>query len=259
MAYPEEKLTMLKAMQKEAVEYAKAMGLTVEELTDPELSAFGIAFDRQFVLQMPEREIVSMYQRHQKEILLGAMIAKAQMRANVEGQMPGSGRVGGPVPIRACFLGVGDDWEDAAPFSTGAPANWIHAGTSLLGGTAGEPVRIGQNAVFVVFGVGSLHPSPKIESIQFTIDGKTKPVIITGWSQKTSGLRVNEFDKAMIWKKGTTVLAKVFISAAYGSSADDYPYLIGAAYILEPALRILDAHEFCGTDAAREVYKVVEI
>ena len=211
MAYPEEKLKALQAMQREALEYAKDYGLTVEELTDVELSAFGMAFDRQFVLQFPQREIVNMYRRHQKEILLGAMVAKAQMDANIEGEMPSSGRVGGPIPIRACFVGVGDDWEDAAPFSTGAPDNWIHSGTTLLGGTAGNPIRIGDNAVFVVIGVGSLHPSPKIESIQFTIDGKTKPVIITGWSQKTSGLRVNEFDKAMIWKKGTTVLANCLL------------------------------------------------
>jgi len=250
-------LETLKSMQADAKAMAADLGVEVEELTDDELTAFGRSFERQFVLAFTEREVVDIYSRHMEEMLLGAMIAKDQMGASIDGESPGANKIGGPLVIRAAFLGIGDDWEDAAPFTTGSPQNWIHSGTTLLGGTSGNPIRIGENCVLVVIGVGSLHPSPKIESIQFTVDGKTQPILITGWAAKTSGLHIKEFNTAKIWRKNTTVLGKVFISAAYGSSVTDYPYLLGCAYIKEPQLRVHDAYDLCGTAAKRDVNKVV--
>lgn len=237
----------LKKLQEKAKALADELGYVVRELTDDELFKFGLAFERQFVLQFPEREIVDIYQRHKLEILLGAMIAREQMDAQINGEFPGAGKVGGPLAIRAAWLGIGDDWEDAAPFATGSPQNWIHSGTALLGGTAGNPIRIGPNAVHVIIGIASLHPSPKIESVQFELDGKKKPVVVTGWPLKVSGLAAKELESAIILKKDTTVLGKVFITSAFGASADDYPYLIGASFIKENVLRVHDPANIPGS------------
>jgi len=236
----------LQEQQAKALEMARQRGYTVRELSEAELKAFGRAFERQFILQFEEREIVEMYKRHIGEILLGAMIAKEQMDATIGGEQPESNQIGGPLVMRACWIGIGDDWEDAAPITTGSPQNWIHSGTTLMGGTAGNAVKIGKNAVHVVIGVGSLHPSPKIESIFFEIDGKDKPILVT-MPMKRSGLRVKEFDTAFILKQGTTILAKVFISAAFGSSVDDYPYLIAASFINAAQLRVHDPANVPGT------------
>jgi hypothetical protein len=247
----------IKSLQAEAQSIATDLGLLVEPLTDKEIQRWGRSFERQLILSYPEREISDLFQRRQAELLLGAMVAKKQMSAEIDGEMPGSGKVGGPLVIRAGFLGIGDDWEDASPFTTGSPQNWIHSGTTLLGGTSGNPIRIGENAVFSIVAIGSYHPSPKLESVKFTMDGKEKPVIITGFAQKKSDLKIKELDSAIILKENTTILGQVFFSAAFGSSVIDYPYLIGAAYIKEPQLRVHDPYSLVGTSAVRDVNKVV--
>lgn len=240
----------LKSLMVDVAKVAKDYGVTFEQLTNAELKKFGLSFERQFIRQHPQRQIQDILSRHQGEILLGAMAAKEQMDANIDGELPDAGKVGGPLPIRACWLGIGDDWEDIAGvtgnpyFTPGAPEDWIHSGTHLLGGTAGNPVRIGENAVHVVVGLASHHPAPKVESIKFEIDGKEKPALITKWSQMSPGnLRIKELDRGFIWEEDTTVLAKVFISDTFGAvitEALDYPYLFGASFILEHELRVHD-------------------
>lgn len=253
----------LKGLMADVEKVAKDYGVTIDVLTDAELKKFGLSFERQFIRQYPNRQIQDILSRHQGEILLGAMAAKEQMNANIDGELPDSGKIGGPLAIRACWLGIGDDWEDIASvnadaagargnafWTPGSPQNWIHSRTWLLAhitgavATAGLPVRIGENAVHVVVGLASYHPSPKIESIKFEIDGKEKPVLITKWAQLSPfALRIKELDRGFIWEEDTTVLAKVFVSEATPAvitEAVDFPYLFGASFILEHELRVHD-------------------
>jgi hypothetical protein len=248
----------IRTLQADAKSLATDLGLVVKELTERELIRWGRSFERQLVLGYPQREVVDIFNRHMAELLLGAMVAKEQMSAEVDGEMPASGKVGGPLVIRAGHLGIGDDWEDGGTsITTGSPQNWIHSGTTLLGGTSGNAIRVGENAVFVIVAFGSLHPSPKIESLKFTIDGKEKPVIQTGFATKRSDFKVKEFDNALIWKETTTVLGRIFVSADYGTTVKDIPYLIGAAYLKEPQTRVHDPYDLVGTSANRDVNKVI--
>lgn len=247
-------LSDLQAMQGDARQLASDLGVVTRDLTDKELNRFGRSFTRQFVQALPMREMIDIHLRHQKEALLGAMIAKAQMETEIDNEIPASNKIGGPLAIRAAYFGVGDDWEDingiyAAvqdAWSTGAPQNWIHSGTGLMAGVAGNAVRIGENAVHVIYAASSIHASPKLESMQFTIDGKLKPGLYCGWAQKHAvghTQRIKEFDNAFILKKDTTFLAQVFFSRAFGAPVDyvtDFPVLYGVSYIKEPAVRLLD-------------------
>lgn len=241
------------ALQTDVAKVASDYGVTVKTLTSAELKKFGLSFDRQFIRQYPNRQIQDILQRHQGEILLGAMAAKEQMNANIDGELPDAGKIGGPLAIRACWLGIGDDWEDIlgihrgtqAYWGPGEPRNWIHSNTSLLaGGTADRPIKIGENAVHVVVGLASYHPVPKIESIKFEIDGKEKPVLITKWAQLSPfSMKIKELDRGFIWEEDATILGNIFISAAFGAAiteAIDYPYLFGASFIKEDALRLHD-------------------
>jgi len=264
-------LSDLRAMQDDARTLADDLGIVTKDLTDKELTRFGRSFVRQFVVGLPQREMVNIFLRHQKEALLGAMIAKEQMNAEIDDELPAANKVGGPLAIRACWLGVGDDWEDIysiyntlqSSWSTGSPQNWIHSGTLLMGGTAGNAIRIGENAVHVIFGAYSLHASPKLESMQFTIDGKLKPMLYCGWAQKQAvghTLKIKEFDNAFILKKDTTFLAKVFFSQAFGAQVDyvtDFPALYGVSYIKEPALRVLDPVTGVGRVLPGTTYEIV--
>jgi hypothetical protein len=245
-------LETLRNKQDVAEAMAADLGLVVRKLGDKELQKFGLSFERQFVVPFLEREdvIKDIYLRHMEAILLGAMVAKEQMDAEIDGTIPQSGKIGGPLPIRAAWLGIGADWDDVGSITTGSPQNWIHSGTTLMGGTAGNPVKIGGKAVHVVIAIGSYHPSPKIESIKFEIDGKEKPIIQTGWAQRYPGsVKITELDKEFVFKKGTTILAKVFASATLGSTVNDIPYLLGASFVLEDVLRIQDPANIPGTVA----------
>jgi len=245
-------LNSLNALQGDAILLARDLGITVRELTPKELTRFGRCFERQFVLPYQARQVRDIHMRHQGEALLGAMIAKEQMDAEVDSELPASNKIGGPIPIRACWLGVGDDWEDLlgiysaaqGTWTTGTPQDWIHAGTTLMAGTDGNAIRILENAVHIIYGVGSLHASPKIESVKFTVDDKAKPILQTWWSHKQpDSLRVKEFDNAIVLKEDTYFRAEVMISNAFGAASanvTDFPYLFGVSYIKEPQLRIHD-------------------
>jgi len=264
-------LDTLRGYQSEARRLGEDLGVVTRDLTDKELTRFGRAFERQFIRELPNRSMIDVHMRHVKEALLGGMIAKEQMNAEVDDEIPASNKVGGPIPIRACFLGVGDDWEDIysiyngaqGAWSTGSAQNWIHSGTLLMGGTSGNAIRIGENAVHVFYALSSLHASPKLESIQFTIDGKQKPVMYCGWAQKNAvghTQRIKEFDNAFILKKDTNFLAKVFFSRAFGDICDyvvDFPALYGVSYIKEPALRVLDPVTGAGRVLPGSTYDVV--
>jgi len=243
----------LRAAMTEAERALKNLGYTYDKLSDPELDKFGRSFERQFVLAIKEREIIDLYQRHMEEILMGAMVATEQMDKRFDGERPESGKFGMVKP-RAGFFGIGDDWDSVAAFATGSPQNWIHSGTGLMAGTVGNAIKVGENAVHTIVAIGSLHKIPKIESHQFTMDGKPKPIVLVREPQEFSDLRFKELDISFIWKKNTTVLGKVFIGDQLGvvASAADWPLLLGASFVPEDVLRLHDVATLPGT-----VYNVV--
>jgi len=246
-------LETLRSAMTEAERALKELGYTYDKLNDLELDKFGRSFERQFVLGLKEREIIDLYMRHLEEIMMGAMVATEQMDKRFDGERPEAGKFGMVKP-RAGFFGIGDDWDSVAAFATGSPQNWIHSGTALMAGTSGNAIKIGENAVHVVVAMGSLHKSPKIESHQFTLDGKPKPIILTKQPIEFSDFRYKELDVAFILKKNTTLLGKVIIGDQLGvlASALDWPYLIGASYVPEDVLRLHDVATLPGT-----VYNVV--
>jgi len=225
-------LEQLKTDMTNAAETADALGLEYERLTDAELEKFGMSFERQFVLNEKYREVVDILNRHRAEILMGCMVATKQFSKRFDGERPEAGKFG-MVDPRAGFFGIGDDWEDNPSVTGGALANWIHSGTTRMGGTSGNAAKIGKNAVHVIVAIGDYELDPKMEAIQFTIDGKPKPVTIVKRAMHESDYGVKELDVAFIFKYGTTVLAKIFQK----TTGTSYPYLIGASFVPENILR----------------------
>jgi len=221
-----------------AKEAARILGLVVKDLMPEEIKLFTRSFNRQFLLPYAQRQIADIYLRHGAEILLGAMMAKEQFDQELGGERPPAGKFG-MVVIRPAYFGL-RDWDEVGTITGASPQNWIHSGSALLGGKAGEPITIEENAAHMVVGVGSLHPSPKIESFQFTIDGKKKPVSVSwygfGLGTKDSALHIKEFDMAWPFKEDTTVLVKTYQRV----TAIDIPFLFGASFIKEPQLRLHD-------------------
>ena len=258
------------SLQNEAARYLKDLGVDYEDLSGKELGLFNVSFNRQFIQAFPQREIINIFSRHIREILMGGMIAKKEMGAAFGGMFPGSNQIG-MGEIRACYLGVGDDWEDIyrihkvpqTYWSTGTPENWIHAGTAYLGGTDGSPIRIQENQVTVIVAIGSKHVSPKLESVYVEIDGKPKPLIVCHFGTRMAAfgaIPLKELDDAIILYDGKEFLAKVFFSDYFGgavSQITDYPYPLGVSFIKEPELRIQDPYRLIGEDAYRTAHKLV--
>ena len=247
----------LVTLQQQAAAAADALGYTYQNLSGTteaspgELGAFRASFQRQFVLGALQRDIVDLYVRHIQEILMGAMIAKNQMLQPIDGEQPGAGKIGGPLMIRAPWMGVGQDWDDIGTITTGIQSNWIHAGTPLMGGTAGHAVKIGTNQVTVLIGMLDFHPTPKLETVQFTIDGKPRPVLVLQQIRKAmlmnDAIPIKEFDNAYVLKKATTILGQIVVTSAMGASVFDIPVLVGASYIQEAILRQQLAANIVGT------------
>lgn len=251
----------LRNEMEEAKPLIEDLGVVTRDLTETELFRFGRSFERQFVAGSAFVDLANIHLRHRKEALIGAMVAKEQMDANIDGEHPAPNKIGGPLTIRASFLGIGDDWEDIQgiyagaqnSWSTGSPQNWIHSGTSLMGGSDGNAVRIGENLVLVIYGLGSLHASPKIESTKFTVNGDQHPTLLTGWAQRVASennKRIKEIDDVYLLRKDMTVKAEVFISEAFGATSanqQDFPFPFGVAYVREDALRLQDPTNLPGT------------
>lgn len=268
-------LTDLRSRQADARDVADDLGVVTRDLTDKELIRFGRSFERQFIRGYDVRQIVDLHVRHKSEALLGGMIAKEQMDAEIDSEQPASNKVGGPLAIEAQWLGIGDDWEDLGSingsavargngfWTPGTPQEWIHSGTLLMGGTDTNAVRIGENAVHVIYGLASIHPSPKIEAIQFNIDDKEKPKLLTFFAQKQlpGAVRaVKELDNCYILNKDKTIRVQVFMSDCFGDVVTelvDYPVLFGVSFIKEPALRLLDPVTGAGRLMPGTRYEVV--
>jgi len=224
-------IEQLRAEMVEAEATAKLLGLEYETLNDDELEKFGRSFERQFVLSEKYREVADILNRHRAEILMGCMVATKQFASRFDGERPEAGKFG-MVEIRAGFFGM-DDWEDEGSVTGGSVQNWIHAGQTNMGGTAGNAVKMGKNAVHVIVAIGDYADDPQIESIQFTIDGKPKPGIYVKRAHKFSDYVTKELDVAFILKYKTTILGKIF----QRSTAVSTPFLIGASFIPENILR----------------------
>ena len=241
---------VLKAIQP-AVAAADEYGVDISgaALNEVDRSSIVALFDS-FKERYYDAEYIEMFANRLPEVVLGALVAKAQMKAQIEGEFPTPNSIAGPVPIEAFHVGVGEDWEDgydSAAFTTGAAVDWIHSGTPYMGGTDNLAVKLGKNMVVVVLGMGTLHSSPKVDAVQFTIDGKLKPPQRFAFILKISQRKWRRFPKALLWKEDTTVLGQTFAATGFGATTTDFPYLIGVSYIKEPAYRLLDPATFDGT------------
>jgi len=207
------------------------LGYEISFLNEQEFEKWKLAFKRSLVLPTQYKQFIEIDYRHILDYLLGAMIAKKQFEQNFDGTWPYPGRFGLSRP-RAQYFGLGDTWNywpwgDAttATFPTASASdNWIHAGAlSLagvtgagLGGTSGNAVRFLESAVHVIVGVIDLAVQqygghPNVESVQFTVDGKAKPVTVMSPTTCIARPAMVEFDEAIILKNKSTMLVTAFL------------------------------------------------
>jgi len=218
-------------------------GASIVPLTQSEMTLFARSFERQFIAPFASNDKVSvlsnLYTKHIAEAIFGAGVAKFQMNQAFGGEVPSSGYIG-MSPIRAAWLGVGNDWNDQPVLAAASLTNWIHAGTSLMAGTAGHAIKIGQYEVTVWIAYASNHPSPKVESLALTIDGKPKAGIVIGQTVGRNlgsignSLNINEFDAMVLLNQNRLLLAQLWSDPG----GADIPVALGFSFIPEPISRV---------------------
>ena len=227
-------------------ELAAKLGVEISDFeTSDEYTKFTGSFERQFVLYYKERRFATLYERNVATIRVGAKAAKAQFKQHFGGEHPDSHEFGMVVP-RAAYFGIGSDWDKQRPITADSPTYLIDSGTRGIGGlygTSGNPVKIGGNALHVIFGVGTMATSPLTEALRFTINEKPQTPIITWYHYLISDLKFREIGKVYIFKKDTTILLEGYSS----TSGQDVNYLIGASFLPWNVLKEIDVTKLSGT------------
>jgi hypothetical protein len=241
---------------------ALGLGYELSYLNDIEFEKWKLAFKRSLVLPTAYKQFVEIDYRHILDYLLGAMIAKKQFQQDFDGTWPYPGRFGMSRP-RFNYFGGGQSWwtwpwGDAVtvtPPTVSAVDHWIHAGACSsgtiwagLGGTNGNAIRILGSAVHVVVGVLDLAEqqyggNANVESIQFTVDGKAKPVVPTSVSFMLGRPAFVELDEAIILKNKSTFIADAFINKVQRSAL----MLWGVTYLPESQTLVEDPDNIDGT------------
>jgi len=224
-------------------ELAAKLGVEISDFeTSDEYTKFTNSFERQFVLYYKERRFATLYERNIAAIRVAAKAAKAQFKAHFGGEHPDSHEFGMVVP-RAAYFGIGHDWDEQRPLAGDTTTYLIDSGTTFLAGTSGNPVKIGGNALHVIFGVGTMATSPLTEALRFTINEKPQTPIITWYHYLISDLKFREIGKVYIFKKDTTILLEGYSS----TSGQDVNYLIGASFLPWNVLKEIDVVKLSGT------------
>lgn len=242
---------------------ALGLGYELSYLNVNEFEKWKLAFKRSLVLPTQYKQFIELDYRHILDYLLGAMIAKKQFEQDFDGTSPYPGRFGLSRP-RAQYFGLGDSWHywpwgsatTATAPTASASANWIHAGSlnlagvtgAGLGGTAGNAIRILESAVHVIIGIIDLAVQqyggePSVESVQFTIDGKAKPVTVMSPTTSVARPAVVEFDEAIILKNKSTFLADAFLPVSTRTALA----LWGITYLPESQMIVRDPDNIDGT------------
>lgn len=241
----QERLVSLNSLLGAAKQAARGKNIQTEEPTNEELEAFGDGFDRMLVTRLANRNLVDHYTEHQAEILLGLMAAKKQIGLGFDGESPRGGLFGFK-ELPAYAIGVGDDWDSHGSVTGGIPQNWVHSGTTLMGGSSGNAVKIGPNSVIVITGFASIHPSPKIERFNVTVNGKPRPFYNTGssWKWNTDlNLRIRDLTDIIFLTKSKTLQ----IDTMQSTTGVDIPVALGVWYTTEDVMRVADPVNLPGT------------
>jgi hypothetical protein len=242
---------------------ALGLGYELSYLNEAEFEKWKLAFKRSLVIPTQYKQFIELDYRHILDYLLGAMIAKKQFEMDFDGTVPYPGRFGMSRP-RAQYFGLGDTWfywpwgdvATATAPTASAQDDWIHAGSLNLagvtgagmGGTAGNAIRILKSAVHVIVGVIDLAVQtqggiPNVESVQFTVDGKTKPVTVMSSTTAIARPAVVELDEALIFKNKTTMGCKAFLPKSQRTALA----LWGITYLPEAQTIVKDPDSIDGT------------
>lgn len=191
----------------------------------------------------PVQELLTQYD---DEIEFTAQIAKAQFDQRFDGLNPGSGFFGIDT-IHPGYFGY-IDWDDCPdPGSSGDVVSWIDqdatSTANITGGSGRDnPLRIGENAVHMIAGVGSYSQSPSATRHQFFKNDNPKTSFSSDIEFRNTDLRLKPFDAPVVFAEDDDIFARYLA----GSGGTEALYLFGVSFVPEKQLRTLDPDDMPG-------------
>lgn len=208
-----------------------------DELSENEILAFFLSFTRsiRYGFQSYDNAVTNIHTRHITDYALALLVAKQQMVGDYQGTEGTEGIVGEFDP-RGFYFGMGNGWRTkdgtTANYSTSnvttTSNNWIHSGSSLLGGTSGNPIQIGKSAVHCIVGY-AFYSDDLVRTTELHEQVNRRPlalVSIHGTIEQHNlnyPCKVVETDRPRFLRENTTFLVKVNNDQAPSSGEFAFP------------------------------------
>lgn len=185
--------------------------------------------------------IVEKLDEYRDEINSAAQIARAQFDQKFGGLNPESGRFA-ISRIHSGYFGY-DSWENVPTMTGGALNAWIDDDTpdNLTSGSSGlqNPVKVGEQAVHVIMGVGTYHDSPKTTAVKMEINESPRASIKTKYEFTRTDVQVKWLDRAIILPENALFSAEVFAD----NDGEDFPFFVGVSFLQNRAAQVADPAE----------------
>lgn len=204
------------------------------ELSKVEKARFEQSFMRQFVTPSNDAMMNYMYNQYKAEILAALQIVKRDFDNKAfGGDRPRSGEFS--MEIMGARHWAQDTW-DLTGLTGGAEADWLHSGLTILGGTNGNAIKIGEAIGHIILAIGDHSPSPKLAAAKFTHNGAEKVAIELEYHHRNAERAMRPLSKPLLVRPEDTFLATFFPGASGTSS----PYLFGVSFLEEREAREID-------------------
>jgi len=188
--------------------------------------------------------VQNLLMQYEDEIEFAAEVAKAQFDQRFDGLNPGSGFFGIDT-IHPGYFGY-DDWDNV-PDGTGTAnvIDWLDDSAPDRfngGGGRNNPLRIGENAVHLVAGIGSYAENPVATRHQFFKNDNPRTAFSSDMEFRNTDLRIKPFDAPVVLAEDDDIFGR-YLS---GDSGFEALYLIGISFVPEKQLRTLDPADMNG-------------
>nr|WP_294805611.1 hypothetical protein [uncultured Nitrososphaera sp.] len=205
----------------------------VDSLSPKEIILWRLPYSRSTrpTIQTRENALAGIYTRHMIESALALLTAKKQIHGDyvgTEGKQQGIVGIFGP---HAAFFGLGDDYRNSYISTGGSMQNWIHSGSTQLGGSAGNDVIFGYNVVHCIMGLALYSEEvARTVHIQERINTAPQPVVTVQEQMRNANnnepWHIREFDTARILGNATQLRLQVLAGATVPASEFGMPICI---------------------------------
>jgi hypothetical protein len=168
-------------------------------------------------------------QEYSEEIVKAAEIARAQFDQKLGGLNPREGRFA-VSRINSGYFGW-DSWENLGSLNSGTENDWIDDDTpdNLSSGNSGvsNPLKVGEEAVHIVLGVGTYHDSPKTSSISYEVNETPRTALRVKEEWTKTDVQVKWLDRPLILPENALFAAQLYAD----TGGNDIPYMEGLSFV----------------------------